>query len=299
MRNATLYIAEPLTEGVTTFFAVERVLAAGATAAGNHQIIELLGFGRGLVLNGRLHRCDLDRVLHQEALAHPALAAHPHPRRVLLLGAAGGGVLKNILAHRSVERVVVVEPQGALVEHARAHLADWHDGAFDDARTRLVKSDVRAWLADAGEARFDVIIADLPAPLDGGVAAGCYTREAFAAARALLAPGGLFAVAAGSAALTRPGQLVDCRTTLEAVFKTVRIATVLLTSTLEPRAIALASDDLDPATVPASVVAERLAERHVQPIACTARMYSGLFAQPAWLAERTGRILTDDAPFQR
>ncbi|MCA9526156.1 MAG: hypothetical protein KC549_07635 [Myxococcales bacterium] len=267
MRNATLYIAEPLTEGVTTFFAAERVLAAGATAQDNHQIIELRGFGRGLVLNGRLHRCDLDREIHREALAHPALVAHPHPKRVLLLGAGGGDVLREILRHRSVERVVVVEPQSALVEHARAHLADWSDGAFDDPRTRLIKSDVRGFLADAREADFDVIIADLPGPLDGGAAARCYTREAFAAAKALLAPGGLFAIAAGSAALTRPEQLVDCRATLQDVFKTVRLATVLLTSTLEPRAVALASDDVDPAAVPVGIVVERRAERDVAAVA--------------------------------
>ncbi len=297
MRNTSIFVAEPLSRGVTSFFAVERLLAVGDTPSQSHQIVDLRGFGRALLLNGRVHRCQLDGATHHEILAHPALITHPNPKRVLILGGGAGGVLREVLRHPGVERVVLLEPDPALVHHARKHLPDWSSGAFEDPRTRLIHSEVRTWLQAPGEAPFDVIIADLPEPLDGGPAARAFTREAFEAVNALLASDGIFACGAGPAALTRPDLLAAIRATAKAVFPIVRTATVLLTTTLEPRAVVLASKKLDPTALDEAAVAERMEARSLFTRRYTARLHPALFEEPAWLVERATRVLEDAEPF--
>lgn len=297
MRNTSIFVAEPLTPGVTSFFAVERLLAVGDTANQSHQIVDLRGFGRALLLNGRVHRCQLDGATHHEILAHPALVTHPNPRRVLILGGGTGGVLREVLRHAGVERAVVVEPDPTLVHHARKYLPDWSAGAFEDPRTRLIHSEVRTWLQSPGEAPFDVIIADLPEPLDGGPAARFFTREGFTAVSALLAKDGVFACGAGPAAITRPDLLAACRHTLKTIFPVVRTATVLLTTTLEPRGVVVASKGPDPKALNEAAVTARLEARDLFPRRYTARMHPALFEEPAWLLDRPTRVLEDAAPF--
>lgn len=293
----SIFIAETLTRGVTSFLAVERLLAAGDGPHQSHQIVVLRGFGPSLLLNGRVHRCQLDGTTHHEVLAHPALLSHPDPRRVLLLGGNAGGVLREVLRHPGVEHVVVVEPDPALVYHARQHLADWSAGAFADPRTRLVHSEIRTWLQAPGEPAFDVVIADLPEPLDGGPAARLFTLEAFTAAARLVAAGGLLAWGAGPAVITRPDLLASCRATLQTLFPIVRTATVQLTTTLEPRAVLLASHSLDPKALEEADVAARMAQRGLAPQSYTPRMHPALLEEPAWLLDRPARILDDSAPF--
>ena len=92
------------------------------------------GLGRCLFLDDRLHLCERDAPLWHQALAMPALAAHPSPRSVLVWGGDTGGVAAEVLSTPGVERVHVVPADPVLVRLARAHLPTWHRGVFEDAR---------------------------------------------------------------------------------------------------------------------------------------------------------------------
>ncbi|MFD8600436.1 spermidine synthase [Kitasatospora sp. NPDC059646] len=148
-----------------------------------------------LFLDGRLAVCGPDEYLDHEALVHPALAAGPSGR-VLVLG-GDGLALREVLRHRAVQSVLVVErdPElpalgrrdaayGALVEHA-----------WDDPRVRLVTAEPMGWLLRAGGAQFDVIVSDL----DDRAAHGKYrSREFYGLVARRLAPGGRLAVRGGA-----------------------------------------------------------------------------------------------------
>ena len=115
---------------------------------------------------------------YHEALVHPAMVAHANPRRVAIIGGGEGATLREILKHRTVEEVMMVEIDEELVELCREHLPEWSDcrivegsdadSCFDDSRTSLMFEDAFQWFGDAfggedenkDDDKFDVIIMD-------------------------------------------------------------------------------------------------------------------------------------------
>jgi spermidine synthase len=46
---------------------------------------------------------------YQEMIAHIPIASHPDPKTVLVVGGGDGGVIREALKHKSVEKVTLVD----------------------------------------------------------------------------------------------------------------------------------------------------------------------------------------------
>jgi spermidine synthase len=277
----------------------EEVLAAGRTAFQEYEIFASSLWGKALILDGRLQSAELDEFVYHEALVQPALVAHPEPRRVLVMGGGEGSSLREVLRHSTVSRVVMVDLDQELVEVCRRYLPGFHGGAFEDPRTSLVFADGRVWLADQPDAAFDVIIWDLPEPLEEGPASLLFTREMFDLVRRKLAPRGLVAVQSGSGNMH--GRLMaDLNATLRAVFPRVTAYTAFVTSFMDLYGFHAAGGE-DFVWPDASQVEACLAARGVTGL----RWYAPEFAAalprlPRYLEERLahhGRVLTEAEPY--
>jgi spermidine synthase len=156
-----------------------------------------------LFLNGHLQFSSRDEYRYHEALVHPALAAHPHPRRVLVLGGGDGLAVREILRYPVVERVTLVDldPEMTRLFTHNPLLASVNAGALRDPRVRVVNADAFVWLADTAET-FDVVIADFPDPHNFSLGK-LYSRTFYRVLRARLAPGGLTALQATSPMFAR------------------------------------------------------------------------------------------------
>lgn len=156
-----------------------------------------------LFLNGHLQFSSRDEYRYHEALVHPAMASHPAPRRVLVLGGGDGLAVREILKHGSVDRVTLVDldPEMTRLFSDNPLLTAVNAGALRDPRVRVVNADAFVWLADAREA-FDVVIADFPDPHNFSLGK-LYSRTFYRVLRARLAPGGLAAVQATSPMFAR------------------------------------------------------------------------------------------------
>ena len=156
-----------------------------------------------LFLNGHLQFSSRDEYRYHEALVHPALAAHRHPRRVLVLGGGDGLAVREILRYPAVERVTLVDldPEMTRLFTDNPLLASVNAGALRDPRVRVVNADAFVWLADTGET-FDVVIADFPDPHNFSLGK-LYSRTFYRVLRARLAPGGLTALQATSPMFAR------------------------------------------------------------------------------------------------
>lgn len=71
--------------------------------------------GWALALDGRLLHVEEDPSLREMLVHVPLLGREPGPERVLVVGGGDGIVLREVLAHESVTRAVVLEPEPALV----------------------------------------------------------------------------------------------------------------------------------------------------------------------------------------
>jgi len=157
------------------------------------EIINTGSFGVCLVLDGKIQSSETDEFIYHEALVHPAMLTHPRPEKVFIAGGGEGATLREVLAHKTVRKAVMVDIDEEVVGLCRRYLPAWHQNSFDDPRAEIHFADARRYLEETDE-KFDVIIIDLVDPLEQGPARLLYTREFYGIAKQKLGPGGIMSV---------------------------------------------------------------------------------------------------------
>ena len=216
----TLYLAER----------VRRILYSGQTPYQRVEVIETEPYGRALVLDGRTQSSEADEWVYHEALVQPSLMAHAAPQRVFIAGGGEGATAREALRCRSVNDVVMVDLDRAVVELCREHLPLHHQGAFDDPRLTLLYEDALAYLETHSEP-FDLIIVDVPDPLESGPAYLLFTQEFYRLVRSRLRVGGLMVAQAGPAGPTNVSETFTAiRHTASSIFERVSAYSIYMPS---------------------------------------------------------------------
>jgi spermidine synthase len=175
---------------------ITQVVFDGHSSYQSVQIIETRPFGRTLVLDAKVQSSEVDEWVYHEALVQPVMLAHAAPKRVFIAGGGEGATAREVLRHKGVIECVMVDLDEEVVVLCKEHLPNHHQGAFEDSRLTLVFADAVAYLRDNPEP-FDVLIIDVPDPLEGGPAYLLYTEEFYAMAASRLAPGGIIVTQSG------------------------------------------------------------------------------------------------------
>ncbi|AOZ06081.1 polyamine aminopropyltransferase [Cupriavidus malaysiensis] len=123
-----------------------------------------------LYINGNLQFSSRDEHRYHEALVHPALQALPWARRVLVIGGGDGLAAREILRHRQIEHITLVDldPAMTMLFSRSAPLRALNRDALRDPRLHVVNADAAQWLEQNTEV-FDAIIVDLPDPSNFGL----------------------------------------------------------------------------------------------------------------------------------
>ena len=204
---------------------ITNVLAYRKTEFQKMFIVETGVYGKALVLDGKWQSCTGDEFLYHEPLVHPAMlqaeqlgkdSSNP-PRQVLILGGGEGATAREVLRWKSVESVVMIDIDGEVVEACKEHLADMHQGAFDDPRLEVVIGDALDFL-DGTDRQWDVIISDLSDPIEEGPSFKLFTKEYFEKVRRVLSPDGAFVVQAGPVSPAEMGMHARLVRTVQTVF---------------------------------------------------------------------------------
>lgn len=130
--------------------------------------------GRVLVLDDILQTTEADEYIYHEMLSHVPLLGAPFARSpsiaadVLIIGGGDGGLLREVLRHDWITRVVMVEIDPAVIEHCARYLSI--HGNYEDARVQLLNADAAAYLSQPGvtEQPFDAILVDSTDPVGKG-----------------------------------------------------------------------------------------------------------------------------------
>ncbi len=290
-----------VTPDIVQSYSIKEVIYSGRTQFQSIEIIESGGLGRCLILDGKIQSSEWDEFIYHEALVHPPMIAHPRPERVFIAGGGEGATLREVLAHSSVKRVVMVDIDEEVIDICRRLLPSWHQGSFEDSRLELRFVDARKYLeecVDVGE-KFDVVILDLPEPIEGGPAYLLHTTEFYQVVREKLAPDGILSLQAGASSWGNHRCFTAIINTLKAVFPLVFPYDTFIPSYGGTWGFALASPKLSPPT--AAEVERRIASR----IAGGLRFYDGithqgLFSLPKNLREAIAEeqgVITVDKPF--
>lgn len=237
-----IWIVEQVTPFDHYHHGVTELLAYRRTRFQDMQVVVSGVHGKALVLDGKWQSTQSDEFVYHEALVQPAMISHGAPRKVLVLGGGEGATVREALRWHSVERVVMVDIDGEVVEACREHLPEMHQGAFEDPRTELVVGDALAYLDETDE-QWDVIVSDLSDPIEDGPSFALFTRETMEKAHRVLAPGGRYVLQAGPTGpvdLRLHGRLVN---TVASVFRHVVSYTAYAPTYGSPWGFAMAADE--------------------------------------------------------
>jgi spermidine synthase len=225
------------------------------------EVLELARLGKALILDGKIQSSLLDEYVYHESLVQPAMVLHGNPKRVLILGGGEGATAREVLRFKTVSEVIMVDIDNVVIDIAKRYLKEWHRGAFDDKRLKLFIEDGFEFVKKAkrNNEKFDVIIADLADPIEGGPAYRLYTKEFYENIKAILAKGGVFVTQATSLSYYADVHAV-IRNTISTVFKYVASYSVYIKSFDDEWGFVIASDDKNPKSLTAEIVNKKLKE---------------------------------------
>lgn len=118
-----------------------------------------------LYINGNQQLSTFDEEMYHEPLVHPALKLAKTPYNILILGGGDGCAVREILKHKMVKNITLVDLDPAMTKLGKEHpiFKKINDNALSDPRVKILNKDGYKYIEDT-ENFYDVIIIDLPDP---------------------------------------------------------------------------------------------------------------------------------------
>ncbi len=182
-------------KGITALsFRIRRTLFSEQSPYQAVDVVETAGHGRMLLNDGLVMLSERDEFIYHEMISHVPLFAHPDPKNVLIIGGGDGGTAREVLKHKNIEKVVMVEIDKAVVDACRKHIPSVAS-SFDDPRLELIIADGVAF-AKKTTMNFDIAIIDSTDPI--GPAEPLFNEAFYASIARLLTEDGIMVTQAES-----------------------------------------------------------------------------------------------------
>lgn len=167
------WFSEAHTPNVKISIRVDKQLYSGQSEFQRIDVFESPEFGRFLTLDGYMMLTEKDEFIYHEMITHVPMAVHPCVKRVLLIGAGDGGVVRELVQYPEIEHIDMVEIDEQVVKVCREFLPKTTCG-LDDPRVHIHYEDGLKYVRSK-ENEYDLIIVDSTDPFGPGE--GLFTRE--------------------------------------------------------------------------------------------------------------------------
>lgn len=168
-----LWFTERHTSNVKFSIRVDRQLYSGQSEFQRIDVFDSKEFGRFLTLDGYMMLTEKDEFIYHEMITHIPMAVHPGVKKVLVIGAGDGGVIRELTRYAGVEHIDMVEIDPLVVEVCRKYLPQTAC-RLDDPRVSIHYEDGLKYIRSV-ENEYDLIIVDSTDPFGPGE--GLFTRE--------------------------------------------------------------------------------------------------------------------------
>ena len=168
-----LWFHERSTSDVKLSIKVDRHLYSEQSEFQRIDIFESKEFGRFLTLDGYMMMTEKDEFIYHEMITHVPMAVHPNPRKVLVIGAGDGGVVRELTRYQQIEHIDMVEIGEMVIEACKQFLPQTAC-KLDDERVHIHHEDGLKFVRSC-ENQYDLIIVDSTDPFGPGE--GLFTKE--------------------------------------------------------------------------------------------------------------------------
>jgi spermidine synthase len=182
-----------------------------------------------LYLNRVIQFSSQDEHRYHEALVHVPLVRHKNPVKVLILGGGENLASREVLKDIRVKKIDVVDIDEEIFNLAREHqlIKAINQNAALNNKVNLITQDAFTFLNSCTD-KYDLIIADLPDPVNESIAR-LYSKQFFLMVKRTLTNEGVFVTQSGEIYFSNT--VFSCiNTTLNEVFETVEAYHVYIPS---------------------------------------------------------------------
>ncbi|MBF0564595.1 MAG: polyamine aminopropyltransferase [Nitrospirae bacterium] len=203
-------------------YEVEDILYKGKSKYQEISVIKNPFFGKMLLLDNIVQITERDELFYHEMLTHVLMYAHPNPKRVVVIGGGDGGIVREVLKHKTVEKVYFVEIDDLVIKVSREFFPTV-SCAVDDPRVDIKIMDGAEFVKSAKD--IDVVIVDSTDVI--GFARTLFTKEFFNNVKSAMTENGMFVTHTESLHHHKE-VVVEMQESLHRVFPVVDLYTVCI-----------------------------------------------------------------------
>ncbi len=168
-----LWFTEKHTKDVKFSIRVDKQLYSKQSEFQRIDIFDSPEFGRFLTLDGYMMLTEKDEFIYHEMIVHVPMAVHPNVKKVLVIGAGDGGVVRELTRYETIEHIDLVEIDELVVEVCKEYLPQTAC-SFTDPRVHITYQDGLKFVRRKHN-EYDLIIVDSTDPFGPGE--GLFTKE--------------------------------------------------------------------------------------------------------------------------
>jgi spermidine synthase len=166
---------------------------------------------------------EKDEFFYHEMLAHIVMNSHPDPKKVVIIGGGDGGTLREVLKHKSVEKVYFIEIDEEVINVSKKFFPSVAAGV-NDKRVEIKCMD-GAEFVKGRQSDIDIVIVDSTDIV--GFARSLFTKKFFRSIKGCLTDNGMFVTLSES--LHFHAKIVkEVQETMKSVFPVVDLYTAPL-----------------------------------------------------------------------
>ena len=199
---------------------VSKILYESKSKFQNILVFENPFFGKILVLDDVVQITEKDEFFYHEMLAHVVMNAHPEPKNVMVIGGGDGGTVREVIKHKTVEKVYFIEIDEEVIQVSKKFFPDVACG-MDDSRVEIKCMD-GADFVKGRNSDIDIVIVDSTDIV--GFAKSLFTDTFFSSIKNCLTENGLFVTLSESLHFHKD-IVIGVQETMKSVFPTVDLYT--------------------------------------------------------------------------
>jgi len=271
------YFTQPVSNITKLLVGVKKYIINTKTKYQRLIIADLYEYGKSLILDDLIQITEVDEVYYHELLVHPCLITHPNPKKILIIGGGDGCALREVIKH-PIEKVILVDIDGELVEICKEYFKDIHKNSFNDKRAEVIIMDGKEYVEKTNEV-FDCIILDLTDPFGPEISKELYSSIFYNKIKKILKEDGIIVTQSGSAFYYKE-IYESVYNNISQNFRIVREYSIWIPSFGYSCCFIIGSNIYDPSSLTISTIRERLRKRKIKNKFYNEYIHKSLFLHP-------------------